>query len=260
MAQEELLTIGNRTLSSRLLLGSALYPNQNTLFDAIDASGSQVVTVSIRRYRGESTQAGQLFAKLRNQNIHILPNTAGCYTASEAVLTARLSREALGTDWIKLEIIGDEDTLYPDITELLAAAAELIRDGFAVLPYCTDDPVSCRKLADMGCAAVMPLGSPIGSGMGILNPYNIEIIRSQIDIPIILDAGIGTPSDAALAMELGCDGVLVNTAIAQSQNPVMMAEAMKMACIAGRKAYISGCIPKKKYAEASSPTEDMICR
>ena len=188
----------------------------------------------------------------------ILPNTAGCFTAKEAVLTAQLAREALETNWVKLEVIGDDETLFPDVTELLKAAEQLLADGFIVLPYCNDDPITCRKLADMGCAAVMPLGAPIGSGMGIRNPYNIQIIRDLIDIPVIVDAGVGTASDAALAMELGVDGILMNTAIAGAEHPVKMATAMKLAIEAGRLAFEAGRIPKRLYAKASSPVEGMI--
>ena len=188
----------------------------------------------------------------------ILPNTAGCFTAKEAVLTAQLAREALETNWVKLEVIGDDETLFPDVTELLKAAEQLLAEGFIVLPYCNDDPITCRKLADMGCAAVMPLGAPIGSGMGIRNPYNIQIIRDLVSIPVIVDAGVGTASDAALAMELGVDGILMNTAIAGAQHPVNMAKAMKLAIEAGRLAYESGRIPKRLYAKASSPVEGII--
>jgi thiazole synthase len=190
----------------------------------------------------------------------ILPNTAGCYTAKEAVLTAQLAREALDTPWIKLEVIGDDDTLFPDVPELLKAAEQLLADGFVVLAYCNDDPIACRRLADMGCAAVMPLGAPIGSGMGIRNPYNLRIIRQQCRVPLIIDAGVGTASDVAVALELGIDGVLLNTAIAQAERPVQMARAMRLAAEAGRLAYGAGRIPKKLYATASSPVEGMMGR
>jgi thiazole synthase len=190
----------------------------------------------------------------------ILPNTAGCFTAREAVLTAQLAREALDTNWVKLEVIGDDETLFPDITELLKAAEQLLADGFVVLPYCNDDPITCRKLADMGCAAVMPLGAPIGSGMGIRNPYNLRIIREQCQVPLIVDAGVGTASDVAVAMELGIDGVLLNTAIAQAERPVDMARAMRLAAEAGRLAWRAGRIPKRLYASASSPLDGVIGR
>jgi thiazole synthase len=252
--------IAGQTFHSRLLVGSARYPDQRTMVESIEASGAEIVTVSIRRITTTQSQMEGILNHCRSNKLHILPNTAGCYTAKEAVLTARLAREALGTDWIKLEVIGDDKTLFPDVMELLKAADELIRDGFVVLPYCNDDLITCQKLADMGCAAIMPLGSPIGSGMGILNPYNLKIIREQISLPLILDAGIGTASDVAKAMELGFDGVLINTAIAQAESPISMAMAMKLACQAGRLAYLSGRIPTKLYAVASSPSEGMISR
>lgn len=255
---DSLLTIANKTFSSRLLMGSARYPDPSTMLRSIEASGTEIVTVSMRRFNGINSHMQLAIEQLKNNEIQILPNTAGCHTCKEAVLTANLAREALGTTWIKLEIIGDENTLMPDVVELLKAAETLIQEGFTVLAYCNDDPITCRKLADRGCAAVMPLGSPIGSGMGILNPYNIQMIRQQIDIPLILDAGIGTASDAALAMELGCDAVLINTAVAQAVNPISMSLAMKFACQAGRLSYLSGRIPKKLYATASSPVEGVV--
>jgi thiazole synthase len=250
--------IGNRTFSSRLLLGSARYPNPQTMVAAIEASEAEIVTVAIRRIDIEKSPKEGILGYLDANRLFLLPNTAGCFTAKEAVLTAQLAREALGTNWIKLEVIGDEKTLFPDVTELLKAASELIRLDFVVLPYCNDDPITCRKLADMGCAAVMPLGAPIGSGMGIRNPYNIQMIREQVKIPIIIDAGVGTASDVSIAMELGVDGVLLNTAISQAKHPVAMAKAINLACRAGRLAYLSGRIPKKLYATASSPLEGVI--
>ena len=250
------LTIADKSFTSRLLIGSSGYPNQQVMLDSIAASGAQIVTVAIRRI---SLQGGaETVIDLLGGDYHVLPNTAGCYTARDAVLTAQLAREALETNWLKLEVIGDRDTLYPDVEHLLEAADELVRDGFIVMPYCTDDPITCRKLADIGCAAVMPLGSPIGSGMGILNPYNIEIIRSQLDIPVIVDAGIGTASDAALAMELGCDGVLLSSAVARAHDPVQMARAMRLAIEGGRLAHRAGRIPRKRYAEASSPQAGIV--
>ncbi len=257
--QDSDLIIADQTFHSRLLVGSARYPDQETMIESIEASGAQIATVSIRRISIIQSHMEGILYHLKSKRLQILPNTAGCHTAKEAILTAQLAREALETNWIKLEVIGDNRTLFPDVVELLKAADELIRDGFVVLPYCNDDLITCQKLAEMGCAAVMPLGSPIGSGMGILNPYNLRIIREQIGIPLILDAGIGTASDVAKAMELGFDGVLVNTAIAQAENPVCMALAMKLACQAGRLAYISGRIPTKLYGEASSPIEGMMC-
>lgn len=252
--------IADQTFNSRLLIGSARYSDSETMIESIEASGTQIVTVSMRRISTIQSQIEGILNHFKTKKLQILPNTAGCYTAKEAILTAKLAREALQTDWIKLEVIGDNKTLFPDVVELLKAADELIRDGFVVLPYCNDDLITCQKLADMGCAAVMPLGSPIGSGMGILNPYNLKIIREQISISLILDAGIGTASDVAKAMELGFDGVLINTAIAQAETPISMAIAMKLACQAGRLAYLSGRIPTKLYAVASSPIEGMICQ
>ncbi len=250
------LTIADKSFDSRLLIGSSGYPNQQIMMDAIDASGAQIVTVAMRRINVAG--GGESVIDLLRERYHILPNTAGCYTARDAVLTAQLAREAIETDWIKLEVIGDEETLFPDVEHLLTAAAELVKDGFIVLPYCNDDPVTCRKLADIGCAAVMPLGAPIGSGMGLRNPYNIEIIRDQISVPVIVDAGIGTASDAAVALELGCDAILLNTAIAKARDPVKMAAAMRAGVNAGRLAFEAGRIPRKLYAEASSPRAGLI--
>jgi thiazole synthase len=215
------------------------------------------VTVSIRRLNLKDTSEESPI-KLLGDRYAILPNTAGCYTARDAVLTAQLAREALGTHWVKLEVIGDEDTLFPDAVELLKAAEQLLSDGFEVFPYCNDDPITCKKLADMGCAAVMPLGAPIGSGMGIRNPYNLRIIRETIDVPLIVDAGVGTASDVAVAMELGVDGILLNSAIAQAEHPVEMARAMRLAVEAGRLARHAGRIPRRLYAKASSPLEGII--
>lgn len=237
--------------SSRLLVGTAKYPNQQILLDALTASGTEIVTVAIRRV-APAGHAENLYDLLRGK-YHLLPNTAGCYTARDAVLTAQLAREALQTHWIKLEVIGDDDTLLPDVEQLLPAASELVRDGFIVLAYTNDDPITAMKLQDIGCAAVMPLASPIGTGAGIRNPYNLEIIRARLQVPMIVDAGIGTASDAALAMELGCDAVLLNTAIAGAKNPVKMATAMRLGVEGGRAAYLAGRIPKKLLADPSSP-------
>ena len=250
------LTIAGRAFGSRLFLGSSQYPNQKVMLDAIEASGAEVVTVAMRRVSLEG--GGESLFDVLGGRYFILPNTAGCYTAKDAVLTAELAREALETDWVKLEVIGDEDTLFPDVEQLLIAAAELIKRKFTVLPYCNDDPVTCRKLEDLGCAAIMPLGAPIGSGMGIRNPYNIQIIREQCRVPLIIDAGVGTASDAAVAMEMGCDGVLMNSAIARARHPVKMATAMKHAVEAGRLAFEAGRIPKRLYAQASTPSEGII--
>lgn len=252
------ITIAGKTFSSRLILGSARYPDPQTMKQALKVSGTEMVTVALRRVNIGSASEEDVLNYLVDEGYHLLPNTAGCYTAKEAVLTAQMSREALGTSWIKLEVIGDDKTLFPDTVELLKAAEQLIADDFIVLPYTTDDPITCIKLANMGCAAVMPLAAPIGSGMGICNPYNLQIIREQVDIPMIIDAGVGTASDAAFAMEFGVDGVLMNSAIAQAQHPVLMAEAMKGAVIAGRLAFEAGRIPRRLYANASSPMEGRI--
>jgi thiazole synthase len=249
------LTIAGRTLRSRLLLGTGGFPSLATLAEAITASGAELVTVALRRVDPDAR--GSLIDVLAEAGVELLPNTAGCHTARDAVTTARLAREAFDTDWVKLEVIGDEDTLLPDGPELLRAAEELVDDGFVVLPYTTDDPVLARRLADVGCAAVMPLGSPIGSGMGIRNPYNITLIREAVDVPVVLDAGIGTASDAALAMELGCDAVLAASAISRAQDPVRMARAMRAAVAAGRLAHGAGRIPRRTYAVASTPDEGL---
>ena len=245
------LKIAGRTLRSRLLLGTGGFPSLAVMAEAIAASGSELVTVALRRV--DPASRGSLIDVLERAHVELLPNTAGCYTARDAVLTAKLAREAFSTDWIKLEVIGDEDTLMPDAPELLLAAEQLVDEGFTVLPYTTDDPVLARRLADVGCAAVMPLGSPIGSGMGIRNPYNIALIREAVDVPVVLDAGIGTASDAALAMELGCDAVMAASAISRAQDPVRMAGAMRVAVEAGWLARGAGRIPRRTYATASSP-------
>jgi thiazole synthase len=253
------LIIAGRSFSSRLIVGTSRYPDPRVMLDALEASGTEMVTVAVRRVSLTDGSKESLIAMLRDR-WSVLPNTAGCYTAKEAVLTAQLAREALDTNWVKLEVIGDEETLFPDVPELLKAAEQLLADGFVVLPYCNDDPITCRKLADMGCAAVMPLGAPIGSGMGIRNPYNLQIIREQCKVPLIVDAGVGTASDVAVAMELGVDGVLLNTAIAQAEKPVDMARAMRLAAEAGRLAYRAGRVPRRLYAKASSPLDGIIGR
>jgi thiazole synthase len=245
------LEIGGRTLRSRLILGTGGFPRLETLAEAIRATATDLVTVALRRI--DPAARGSLVDVLEDCGVQLLPNTAGCYTARDAVLTARLAREAFGTDWVKLEVIGDERTLLPDAPELLVAAEELVADGFTVLPYTNDDPVLARRLEDAGCAAVMPLGSPIGSGMGIRNAYNIALIAEGAGVPVILDAGVGTASDAALAMELGCSGVLCASAIARAQEPVAMAHAIRAAVEAGRLARCAGRIPRRLYAEASTP-------
>ncbi|MEZ5123029.1 MAG: thiazole synthase [Solirubrobacterales bacterium] len=243
--------IAGRELRSRLVLGTGGFSSLELLSAAIEACGAELVTVALRRI--DPSARGSLVDVLDAAGVELLPNTAGCFTARDAVTTARLAREAFGTDWVKLEVIGDERTLLPDAVELVLAAEQLVADGFVVLPYTTDDPVLARRLEDVGCAAVMPLGSPIGSGMGIANPYNLALIREQTDLPVILDAGVGTASDAALAMEHGCDGVLCASAISRAQDPVAMARAIRGAVDAGRLALEAGRIPRRRYAEASSP-------
>jgi len=247
--------LGGEIINSRLILGTGGATSHALLEDAIRESGTELVTVALRRI--DPNAPGTLLDVLERAKVRILPNTAGCYTATEAVRLAHLAREAFQTSWIKLEVIGDEDTLLPDAVELVKAAGTLVDDGFTVLPYTTDDPVLARRLADLGCAAVMPLGSPIGSGMGIRNPYNIALIREAVTVPVILDAGIGTASDAALAMELGCDVVLLATAVTRAERPGEMAAAMRHAVLAGRLAYGAGRIPRRRYATASSPADGM---
>jgi len=249
------LSIAGTPLKSRLFVGTARYPNQQVMLDALEASGCELVTVSIRRISLEG-YSGSLVDLLGGYRL--LPNTAGCVTARDAILTAELAREALETNWVKLELIGDRELLYPDVEQLVHAADELVRKGFVVLPYCNEDPVACQKLADIGCAAVMPLGSLIGSGRGIANPAAIELICSRSPVPVVLDAGIGTASDAAQAMELGCDAVLVDTAIAKSHDPVRMAAAMRAGVEAGRLARLAGRIPKQHFAEPSSPQLGLV--
>jgi len=250
------LKIAGKLFSSRFLIGTSRYPNQQIMLGAIEASGAEIVTVAVRRVSLDG--GGEGLFDLLGDRFHLLPNTAGCFTARDAVVTAELAREALETNWIKLEVIGDEETLFPDVEQLLPAAAELVKKGFIVLPYCNDDPITCKKLEDIGCAAVMPLAAPIGSGMGIRNPYNLRIIREQCSLPIIVDAGVGTASDAAVALELGCDGILLNTAVAGARDPVKMAHAMRLGIEAGRLAYEAGRIPRRLYATASTPTEGAI--
>lgn len=254
---EDVLEIGDYQFDSRLILGTARFPNYQVMLDSLRASECEMATVSIRRIDLKASQESGIIDVVRDE-VELLPNTAGCFTAKDAILTAQLAREALDTPLIKLEVIGDDDMLLPDSEELLKAARELVDDGFTVMAYSNDDPILCRKLADAGCAAVMPAGSPIGSGMGIQNRYNIRIIVEQLDVPVFVDAGIGTASDAAMAMELGCAGVLLNSAIARAKKPVMMAEAFRDAVRAGRRAYLGGRIPKRLYAEATSPTEGVV--
>jgi thiazole synthase len=240
-------------------MGTGTYRSLDMLERALAASGAEIVTVAVRRIDVNETGEESLLGMLRREGYFLLPNTAGCFTARDAILTAELAREALETNWVKLEVIGDDETLLPDAIELLKAADALVQRGFIVLPYTNDDPITAKKLADVGCAAVMPLGSPIGSGMGIQNPYNINIIRAELpDIPVVLDAGIGTASDAALAMELGCDAVLLSSAVSNAKRPVDMATAMKHAVTGGRLAYEAGRMPTRLYAKRSSPALGLI--
>ncbi|WP_046470961.1 thiazole synthase [Allosalinactinospora lopnorensis] len=248
------LVIADREFGSRLIMGTGGAPSLHILEEALLASGTEMTTVAMRRV-APSTQ-GSVWDVLRRNGIQPLPNTAGCFTTTDALRTARMAREALETNWVKLEVVADERTLLPDPVELLDAAERLVDDGFIVLPYTNDDPILARRLEQLGCAAVMPLGSPIGSGLGIRNPHNIELIVEQAGVPVILDAGIGTASEAALAMELGCDAVLLASAVTRAQEPMLMASAMRDAVTAGRRARLAGRIPVRRYAEASSPTPD----
>lgn len=258
MVSEDLLQIGGHRFRSRLFVGTGKYASVQQTREALVASGAEVVTVALRRVDLADRSEGSLIKLLGEKRWTILPNTAGCFTAEEAVRTLRLARELGIAELVKLEVIGDPKTLYPDNEQTLEAAKILVREGFTVLPYCIDDPIVCKKLEDLGCAAVMPLAAPIGSGLGIRNPYNLRIILEQAKVPVIVDAGVGTASDAAIAMELGCHGVLMNTAIAGATNPVLMAEAMREAVSAGRKAFLAGRMPKRLYANASSPTAGLI--
>jgi thiazole synthase len=255
----DIFTIAGKTFSSRLIVGTGKYSSPAVMVQAHEASGAEMITVAVRRVNLDRTKES-LLDYIDTSKYFLLPNTAGCYTADEAIRTARLGREVGLSNWVKLEVIGDEKTLFPDNEALLEATRVLVREGFVVLPYTNDDPIVCRKLEDAGAAAVMPLGAPIGSGLGIQNVNNIRIIREFARVPLIVDAGVGTASDATVAMELGADGVLMNTAIAGAQDPVAMAEAMKLAVRAGRLAYLAGRIPRKMYASASSPVEGLVGR
>ncbi|GLU46055.1 thiazole synthase [Nocardiopsis ansamitocini] len=250
-SERDPLVIAGRAFGSRLIMGTGGAPSLQVLGEALRASGTELTTVAMRRV--DPGAQGSVWDVLRENGILPLPNTAGCFTATDALRTARLGREALETDWVKLEVVADERTLLPDPVELLEAAEQLVDDGFVVLPYTNDDPILARRLEQVGCAAVMPLGAPIGSGLGIRNPHNIELIVEEAGVPVILDAGIGTASEAALAMELGCDAVLLATAVTRAQEPVRMARAMRDAVTAGRQARRAGRIPVRRYAQASSP-------
>ena len=258
MIMSDALRVGDKTFTSRLILGTGKYANFDLMAESFEASGTEMVTLAIRRVDLNETSGESLLDYIDRDKYELLPNTAGCYTAEDAVLTCELAREALGTDIVKLEVIGDEKTLFPDNEATLKAAKVLIERGFTVMPYTIDDPIVCKKLEELGCAAVMPLAAPIGSGLGIRNPYNMAIIIENANVPVIVDAGVGTASDAAVALELGCDGVLMNTGVAGAQDPVKMAIAMKKAVEAGRLAYEAGRIPKKLYATASSPLTGLI--
>jgi thiazole synthase len=256
----DLLEIAGRTFRSRLIVGTGKYSSHAIMAQAHEASGAEMVTVAVRRVNITDRSKESLLDYIDPKKLFLLPNTAGCYTAEEAIRTARLAREAGLSNWVKLEVIGDERTLFPDNEALLQATRVLVGEGFVVLPYTSDDPITCRKLEEAGAAAVMPLAAPIGSGLGVQNANNLRIIREQTRVPLIVDAGVGTASDAAIAMELGADGVLMNTAIAGAQDPIAMARAMRLAVEAGRLAYRAGRIPKKMHAAASSPVEGLIAR
>ena len=253
------LTIGSRTFNSRLLVGTGKYKDFSETQEAVEASGAEIVTVAIRRTNIGQEQGPNLLEFINPNTTTILPNTAGCYTITDAVRTCQLARELLdGHDLVKLEVLGDEKTLFPNMSQTIEAAKILIEDGFQVMVYCTDDPIACQELDDLGCVSIMPLASPIGSGLGITNPYNIQIILENATKPIIVDAGVGTASDAAIAMELGCDGVLMNTAIAEAKKPVLMASAMRKAIESGREAFLAGRMSKRLYASKSSPGDGTI--
>jgi thiazole synthase len=258
IAPDGALRIGKYTFNSRLFVGTGKYPSLEIMQQAHLASGAEVVTVAIRRMHLDDKSGKTLVDFIDRSRLTLLPNTAGCFTAKDAVLTAKLAREALGTDLIKVEVIGDAQTLYPDTAQTIAACEELVRDGFTVLPYVVDDPIACQRLEAVGCAAVMPLAAPIGSGLGVCNPYSIRIIKERAGVPVIVDAGVGTASDAALAMELGVDALLMNSGIAAAKDPVRMARAMKAGVEAGRNAFLAGRMEKRLYANASSPMHDLI--
>lgn len=255
---DEKLVIAGRTFSSRLIVGTGKYKDYAENAAAAEAAGAEIVTVAVRRVNLTDPDAPMLVDYLSPDKFTYLPNTAGCFTGEDAVRTLRLAREAGGWTLVKLEVLGDEKTLYPNMPETLRSAELLIKEGFEVMVYCSDDPIMAKRLEDIGCCAIMPLAAPIGSGLGIQNPVNIRLIIEQSKVPVLVDAGVGTASDAAIAMELGCDGVLMNTAIAEAKNPILMAEAMKNAVIAGRQAYLAGRMPKRLYADPSSPLAGLI--
>ncbi|MGB0341868.1 MAG: thiazole synthase [Parvibaculales bacterium] len=256
--KDDLLTIAGRAFTSRLIIGTGKYADYAENAAAAEAAGAEIVTVAVRRVNLTDPNAPMLADFIDPQKFTYLPNTAGCFTGEDAVRTLRLAREAGGWSLVKLEVLGDEKTLYPNMPETLRAAELLINDGFEVMVYCSDDPIMAKQLEDLGCCAIMPLAAPIGSGLGIQNPVNIRLIIEQANVPVLVDAGVGTASDAAIAMELGCDGVLMNTAIAEAKNPVLMAQAMRHAVIAGRQAYLAGRMAKRLYADPSSPLAGLI--
>lgn len=256
--EDEKLIIAGRAFTSRLIVGTGKYKDYAENAAAAEAAGAEIVTVAVRRVNLTDRDAPMLVDYIDPKKFTYLPNTAGCFTGEDAVRTLRLAREAGGWDLVKLEVLGDEKTLYPNMTETLRSAELLIKEGFEVMVYCSDDPIMAKELEDMGCCAIMPLAAPIGSGLGIQNPVNIRLIIEQANVPVLVDAGVGTASDAAIAMELGCDGVLMNTAIAEAKNPIVMAEAMKNAVIAGRQAYVAGRMAKRLYADPSSPIGGLI--
>ena len=255
---DDALVIAGRRFTSRLLIGTGKYPSFEVMNQCHEASGAQLVTVAVRRLDLKAQGEASLLNWIDTTKVTLLPNTALCYTAEEAVRTCRLARELGMSHWVKLEVLGDEKTLFPDVEQTVAAARTLVKEGFVVLPYTTDDVIVARKLEDAGCAAVMPLAAPIGSGLGILNPHNLRLIRETVKVPVIVDAGVGTASDVAIAMELGCDGVLLNTAVAGAREPVRMARAMKLGLEAGREAFLAGRIPRKPYGSASSPLDGLL--
>ena len=256
--EDEKLVIAGRSFSSRLIVGTGKYKDYAENAAAAEAAGAEIVTVAVRRVNLTDKDAPMLVDYIDPQKFTYLPNTAGCFTGEDAVRTLRLAREAGGWDLVKLEVLGDEKTLYPNMPETLRSAELLIKEGFQVMVYCSDDPIMAKRLEDIGCCAIMPLAAPIGSGLGIQNPVNIRLIIEQANVPVLVDAGVGTASDAAIAMELGCDGVLMNTAIAEAKEPILMAEAMKNAVLAGRQAYLAGRMPKRLYADPSSPVGGLI--